>query len=522
MPSGDDDDVVDASEDHPLTLRDDDVAGAAAGDARGRDVRGSMRSDDASSSRRRRRRRGLLRRLPRVNAWTVLAAAVVVQACAGLTYSFAVYSDALRVVFPRQLDIDLLGSFKDFGAYFGVAGGVLYDAYGPSVTLVVGALLHALGYVGVYATVTRRWPGFRARPPLWRTAGIIAVASNGNSLFDTAALCASMANFPTRKGLVSGVLKAYLGLSSAIFGQLYDAFVPERESGGARRSAAFVLMIACVGGAVGVAMSPLVRIVPTPRRRKRAAAAAAAAAATAMFRRVILALVALVAWVTLAATVNDPDLIGASIPAWVNVALTTGMLLVLLSPWALLRGVIFGAGGGGGCGRAGGKRARQEEDDELRAGLLPGGDERTSDEEEEEEEDDDDEEEEEEEDEENPAPPALLRSPPLLRGQTSSSLTLAQSARSVEFWILFATLTLSSGAATTLVNNQVRSIQKFFTHRPVSTFDRYPFQLIDELLYFCMEWLSGRRRRRLRRVGRGVLRRARVALQRVQLRRAAG
>ena len=33
MPSGDDDDVVDASEDHPLTLRDDDVAGARRRDA---------------------------------------------------------------------------------------------------------------------------------------------------------------------------------------------------------------------------------------------------------------------------------------------------------------------------------------------------------------------------------------------------------------------------------------------------------------------------------------------------------
>ena len=28
---------------------------------------------------------------------------------------------------------------------------------------------------------------------------------------------------------------------------------------------------------------------------------------------------------------------------------------------------------------------------------------------------------------------------------------------------------------------QVRSIQKFFTHRPVSTFDRVPFQLTGEL-----------------------------------------
>ena len=36
--------------------------------------------------------------------------------------------------------------------------------------------------------------------------------------------------------------------------------------------------------------------------------------------------------------------------------------------------------------------------------------------------------------------------------------------------------------------SQVRSIQKFFTHRPVSTFDRVPFQLTGEL--FLMEWPS--------------------------------
>jgi hypothetical protein len=31
---------------------------------------------------------------------------------------------------------------------------------------------------------------------------------------------------------------------------------------------------------------------------------------------------------------------------------------------------------------------------------------------------------------------------------------------------------------------QVRSIQKFFTHRPVSTFDRVSFQLTDELFLY--------------------------------------
>ena len=34
--------------------------------------------------------------------------------------------------------------------------------------------------------------------------------------------------------------------------------------------------------------------------------------------------------------------------------------------------------------------------------------------------------------------------------------------------------------------SKVRSIQKFFTHRPVSTFDRVPFQLTDELFLYGM------------------------------------
>ena len=39
---------------------------------------------------------------------------------------------------------------------------------------------------------------------------------------------------------------------------------------------------------------------------------------------------------------------------------------------------------------------------------------------------------------------------------------------------------------------QVRSIQKFFTHRPVSTFDRIPFQLTDELFLYGMALSSPR------------------------------
>jgi len=50
-------------------------------------------------------------------------------------------------------------------------------------------------------------------------------------------------------------------------------------------------------------------------------------------------------------------------------------------------------------------------------------------------------------------PRACEQGPPPLRGQSTASLTLPASLRSVEFWLLFATMAVSLGAALTLVNN---------------------------------------------------------------------
>lgn len=267
-----------------------------------------------------------------VNAWTVLAAATLVQACGGLAYSFSVYSQDLRAVYPKQSDVDLLGTMKDVGAYFGVVGGLLFDYGGPKVTLLVGALMHFFGYVGVWGVLTRRLG--LADPPLWQSSVIIAVAANGNSFFDTAALLTSMHNFPLEKGTVAGLLKSYLGLSSALFAQLYDAFVPDevKRSG----AAAFVMLCAVGGGAVAVLMTPL--MVKHGGGGGDDAGGGGGGAGDVVFRaaqlrRLTGAVAALVAWVVLAASLNDPQVVGAELPRWINVALTAGMLVVLLSPW---------------------------------------------------------------------------------------------------------------------------------------------------------------------------------------------
>ena len=293
---------------------------------------------------------GLVRRWA-PNAWTVLAAATLVQSCAGLAYSFSVYSGSLREVYQSQSAVDLLGSFKDVGAYFGVLGGLVFDAFGPRATLLVGAAMHTAGYLGVYATLRGDVAGFEGVPPLWRTGCVIALAANGDSFFDTAVLLASMNNFPTEKGTVAGLLKSYLGLSSAIFAQLYVTVAPPEaprpaddgstshsssSSGGddddARRARVFVLMIALVGGAVATLAAPFIREVGE-RGRTHASDGVGhgrgSSDAAATFAKLTTCTVALVGCAAASAALNDAF---GPLKRVVNVALACVVLFALASP----------------------------------------------------------------------------------------------------------------------------------------------------------------------------------------------
>ena len=194
----------------------------------------------------------------------------MIQVCAGLTYSFGAYSENLRTTFGgSEKTVALLGTVKDAGAYFGLPGGALFDRCGPAVTLLVGACAHTLGFLGVYGVLVgkarSRGKENGASPSLSYAAFVVFVSSQGNSLFDTAALLACLRYFPEDKAAVSGVLKAYLGLSSAVFQQVYATFVPfrpERDAGSSRendasdRAARFVLLVAVVGGAAAVIGAP--------------------------------------------------------------------------------------------------------------------------------------------------------------------------------------------------------------------------------------------------------------------------
>ena len=402
----------------------------------------------------------------RPGPFAALAAATVIQICAGLTYSFGAYSEDLRKVFGgSEKNVALLGTVKDAGAYFGLPGGALFDRFGPSVTLLVGAVAHTLGFLGVYGVLVKRGPFSeegQKSASLPYASFVVFVSSNGNSLFDTAALLACMRYFPEDKAAVAGVLKAYLGLSSAVFQQVYATFVPvsgydggggdgdgDGDVGDGNRAARFVLLVAFAGGAVAVMGAPffLVRDTPvsvvddavwtTRERRKRTSA---------VLSRLNRLVIFLVVVVSAAAAANDPSVAGvAAPPLWVNGVFTAVVFALLLAPFVnvFYRSKRDARGNGDAEVDARLDTRAVESDDSTTAPLLfsPTGAETHG----AREEDGDDA--------VGEALATLDQPPPPLIGQKRVDLTLLESFRAPEQWLLFATISGSSGAAMALVNN---------------------------------------------------------------------
>eukprot|EP00850_Spirogloea_muscicola_P021809 SM000262S09888 [mRNA] locus=s262:136193:140130:- [translate_table: standard] len=162
------------------------------------------------------------------NRWLGLVAGMWILACAGSSYTFAIYSPALksRLRYSQQ-QIASLAVAKDVGDSVGILAGMLCDVFSPAGMLLLGGSLMCT---------------------------LIGLGTNGTTWFNTAVLVTVVRNFPKSRGQVVGILKGFLGLGAAIFAQLYTAiYSPDQVS--------FLLLISvlplCVNVAVCFFLRPL-------------------------------------------------------------------------------------------------------------------------------------------------------------------------------------------------------------------------------------------------------------------------
>lgn len=171
-----------------------------------------------------------------VSKWLGFVSALWVQAISGNNYTFANYSVELKAILKiNQVRLNGLSSAKDVGKAFGVVAGLLSDYFPPWSILLIGSLEGMLGYGTQWLVISQK-----VQPlPYWLMCVVMCMGGNSTTWMNTAVLVTCVRNFRRNRGPVSGILKAYVGLSTAIFTDLCATLF----TGDA---ASFVLMLSLV------------------------------------------------------------------------------------------------------------------------------------------------------------------------------------------------------------------------------------------------------------------------------------
>ena len=205
--------------------------------------------------------------------WFMVFACLLILSASGATYIFSIYSKVLKSSLGYdQRTLNTLSFFKDLGANVGVLSGLINEVTPPWVVLAMGAAMNLAGYLMIYLAIDGR----TARPPVWLMCIYICVGANSQSFANTGALVTCVKNFPESRGIVLGLLKGFVGLSGAIFTQLYLAIYGDDAK-------SLVLLIAWLPAAISILFVHTVRIMPYPRRGRGAGSPAAATSNDAFF-----------------------------------------------------------------------------------------------------------------------------------------------------------------------------------------------------------------------------------------------
>ncbi|CAI0445238.1 unnamed protein product [Linum tenue] len=184
--------------------------------------------------------------------WLGLVTAVWVQAISGNNYTFANYSHALKSLMNlTQLQLNNLSVAKDVGKAFGLLAGLASDRFSTPVLLLIGSIEGLIGYGVQWLVVSGRISPL----PYWQMCVFLCLGGNSTTWMNTSVLVTCIRNFRRNRGPVSGILKGFVGLSTAIFTDLCSAFFSDDP-------ATFLLMLALVPFFVCLAAVFFLREIP--------------------------------------------------------------------------------------------------------------------------------------------------------------------------------------------------------------------------------------------------------------------
>lgn len=159
--------------------------------------------------------------------WVSLFACLCLEAVAGSSYAFSLYSNQLKAELNyTQEQVETAGAVGNLGLYLSIVAGLCFDSLGPSWTGLIGAALVAVGYATTWGAAQGLIPS-----PVALTALYFFLWSHGSAWLDTVAVGTTVKNFRSNKATVLGLAKALFGLCASMMTIVYtNLFKPDVNS----------------------------------------------------------------------------------------------------------------------------------------------------------------------------------------------------------------------------------------------------------------------------------------------------
>jgi len=160
----------------------------------------------------------------KVAPWLGFAAAVWIQVASGNPYSFPLYSDKMKGILNySQAQLNNLGVANDIGENVGLLAGFICNKIPLWGILIIGSLASFFGYGLIWLVLSERI----SAQPYWVMWLALCLGANSATWFNTAVLVTNMRNFPQSRGTVAGILKGFVGLSAAVYTEVFTGFLSQ-------------------------------------------------------------------------------------------------------------------------------------------------------------------------------------------------------------------------------------------------------------------------------------------------------
>lgn len=185
-----------------------------------------------------------------IKRWTCFVAAIWLQSINGTNFDFSDYSSALKKTMGiNQLQLDSLAVASDLGKLMGWVSGLACIFLPTWAVLGIAMSLGMVGY-GVQWLILSE-----IIHPLdyWQVYILCLLSGNSVCWFNTVSFRAAIENFPSKRGIASGLSTSYVGLSTVIYTCLSVILDPGNPS-------VYLLLNCIVPAVVGVISAVLLYV----------------------------------------------------------------------------------------------------------------------------------------------------------------------------------------------------------------------------------------------------------------------